>query len=42
MMIRMREAVADWMTLLKLHHIMVYSHHHGPGAWGSVIGARAD
>jgi alpha-glucuronidase len=40
MMLGSREAVAEYMTPLGLHHIMARNHHYGPGPW--VDGGRAD
>jgi alpha-glucuronidase len=33
LMIISREAAVNYMTPLGLHHIMGWSHHHGPGPW---------
>jgi alpha-glucuronidase len=33
MMMRSRQAVADYMTPLGLHHLMNTDHHYGPGPW---------
>ena len=33
MMMRSREAMADYMTPLGLHHQMATGHHYGPGPW---------
>lgn len=33
MMMASREAVADYMTPLGLHHLMATGHHYGPGPW---------
>ncbi|MGD9928820.1 MAG: alpha-glucuronidase family glycosyl hydrolase [Mangrovibacterium sp.] len=41
-MMRSREAVVNYMTPLGLHHLMGWSHHHGPEPWCEVPGARED
>src|SRR5690348_1009681 len=33
MMMKSREAVANYMTPLGLHHLMATGHHYGPGPW---------
>jgi alpha-glucuronidase len=40
LMLGSREAVAEYMTPLGLHHIMARNHHYGPGPW--VTGGRDD
>jgi len=41
-MMRSREAVVNYMTPLGLHHLMGWSHHHGPEPWTEIEGARPD
>lgn len=41
-MMRSREAVVSYMTPLGLHHLMGWSHHHGPEPWTEIPGARPD
>ena len=41
-MMRSREAVVNYMTPLGLHHLMGWSHHHGPEPWTDIKNARPD
>jgi alpha-glucuronidase len=41
-MMRSREAIVNYMTPLGLHHLMGWSHHHGPEPWTEIEGARPD
>lgn len=41
-MMRSREAVVNYMTPLGLHHLMGWSHHHGPEPWTEIPDARPD
>jgi len=41
-MMRSRESVVNYMTPLGLHHLMGWSHHHGPEPWTEIPGARPD
>jgi alpha-glucuronidase len=41
-MMRSREATVNYMTPLGLHHIMGWSHHHGPEPWTDIKNARPD
>lgn len=41
-MMQSREAAVNYMTPLGLHHLMGWSHHHGPEPWCDVPGARPD
>ncbi|WP_163711341.1 alpha-glucuronidase family glycosyl hydrolase [Mangrovibacterium lignilyticum] len=41
-MLQSREAVVDYMTPIGLHHLMGWSHHHGPEPWCEIPGARPD
>lgn len=41
-MMRSREAVVNYMTPLGLHHLMGWSHHHGPEPWTEIEDARPD
>jgi alpha-glucuronidase len=41
-MMRSREAAVSYMTPLGLHHLMGWSHHHGPEPWTDIEGARPD
>ncbi len=41
-MMASREAVVNYMTPLGLHHLMGWSHHHGPEPWTEIPGARPD
>jgi alpha-glucuronidase len=41
-MMQSREAAVNYMTPLGLHHLMGWSHHHGPEPWCAVPGARPD
>lgn len=41
-MMQSREAVVNYMTPLGLHHLMGWSHHHGPEPWTDIPGARPD
>jgi alpha-glucuronidase len=41
-MMRSREATVQYMTPLGLHHIMGWSHHHGPEPWTDIKNARPD
>ncbi len=41
-MMRSREAAVNYMTPLGLHHLMGWSHHHGPEPWTDIKNARPD
>ncbi|MFA9370169.1 MAG: alpha-glucuronidase family glycosyl hydrolase [Labilibaculum antarcticum] len=41
-MMESREATVNYMTPLGLHHLMGWSHHHGPEPWCEISGARPD
>jgi alpha-glucuronidase len=41
-MMRSREAAVNYMTPLGLHHLMGWSHHHGPEPWTDIRNARPD
>lgn len=41
-MMRSRETTVRYMTPLGLHHIMGWSHHHGPEPWTNIRNARPD
>jgi len=41
-MMQSREAAVNYMTPLGLHHLMGWSHHHGPEPWCAVPNARPD
>jgi alpha-glucuronidase len=41
-MMRSRETTVQYMTPLGLHHIMGWSHHHGPEPWTDIKNARPD
>jgi alpha-glucuronidase len=41
-MMRSREAAVEYMTPLGLHHLMGWSHHHGPEPWTDIRNARPD
>jgi alpha-glucuronidase len=41
-MMQSREATVNYMTPLGLHHIMGWSHHHGPEPWTDIRNARPD
>ncbi len=41
-MMRSREAVVNYMTPMGLHHLMGWSHHHGPEPWTEIADARPD
>lgn len=42
MMMESRQAVVNYMTPLGLHHLMGWSHHHGPEPWCVIPNARPD
>jgi alpha-glucuronidase len=41
-MMRSRDAIVNYMTPLGLHHLMGWSHHHGPEPWTEIEDARPD
>lgn len=41
-MMQSRETTVNYMTPMGLHHIMGWSHHHGPEPWTDIKNARAD
>lgn len=41
-MMQSREAAVNYMTPMGLHHLMGWSHHHGPEPWCAVPNARPD